>query len=289
MAQRESREGVPHLHLLCDREHPVEAVTEAENTGEPVLFLVLVGDEDQAHDLLVMRLRRFELRAPSRDVERKVYYRTFAMPDAFESPEQFRDALEDKGRGREFPRGPMLPLTRVSELIHNKGDVVLISTEMHYGDWKVRGPDKVVSFLEFFRRSWPSPSVGRRLVVCLNIRFDRDTWSDWWDHLFLSRRIRRELKDLGRRRPDLLKDRQVFVIEGVNRDHARDWRLLEEVQAALPALRLDEGELEEELKRLHRLSCGRFARLAAMRRFARNLQKLLVERVRDNRHTRSPA
>ena len=56
----------PHVHLLCDREDAVRVINSAVNSDESVLVFLIVGDEDQSHDLLVERLCVFELRRPGR-------------------------------------------------------------------------------------------------------------------------------------------------------------------------------------------------------------------------------
>lgn len=299
--QADPRGGVPHIHLLCDREEPVEAVRSfcdgSSNSCAPVLVLIILGDEEQAHDLLVERLRTFELRSVFRTgaegevrrEERKIYPKSFAMPDNFVDQDQFKSDLEDKIRGDNFPRSPYRSLAQVAEGFHRRGDVVLLDTEMFYGDWKNRGKAKVEAFLEFFWKSWPPPSGDRRLVVCLNVRFDQDIPFNWLRGQFLVPQIFRDLEELSRRRTDILPPDRIFEIKGVDRDQARHWRKLEKVVAALRNFSDDSVMLEKKLVKLHRQSRGLFGGLAPMERLAGGLRTLVKDLVENNPRTRSRA
>jgi hypothetical protein len=206
------------------------------------------------------------------------------MPDDFDTPGQFKRELEDEVRG-----SALGPLATVADDLHkNRGDIVLLDFEMDYSDWTNHGQAKVEAFLEFFRDLWPRPEGDRRLVVCLSIRFDHYIPSDWWNRVFLARRISKELHDLRRRRPELLPDNRIFKIEGVSRDQARAWRKREPVREALATLAIDHDDLLNPLDQLHHRLKSRLTQRAPMESFAENLRKL-VEDLVNNPQTRSQA
>jgi inactive STAND len=292
---------IPRLHVFCDREGPVKAARAAVESCCNVIpapsslhVFLIVGDEDQSHDLLIERLRDFELRSqgatsddrPSGGEDRIVHHKKFNMPQDFESIEQFQLDLENLVRGQELPRSKY-PREVVAERLSLLGHVVLIETEMVFGDWKTRGTKKLMAFLDFWRK-WPRPTGDRRLIVCLNIRYDRRDFVDRLDRLTLAPWIWWKVKRVAGGGQDRMTV-WCFRIDGVNRDHARRWLNEGRVSSALRPLRVTPSQLEDEVLDLHMRGRSWLTRRVPMKTFAKALETKVKELFTSRGKSRSPA
>ena len=279
---------IPRLHLLCDRDDPVQAVSAAIRSSDGVLVFLIVGYNDQSHDLLIERLRHYELRGHSaRSESGQVPYVWINMPERYRTEEHFQEKLEDEIRGADLPRWKC-DWSDVAKTFYRKGPVILVASEMNIADWKDRGPEKVRAFLEFWK-AWPPPMGQERIVVCLNVRIDRRTRLEKLKYRFVKSGVFQRLNQFVSDNQSLLPAERMFVIEGVKWEHAARWRKLERVRSALERFSLNPDDLEDELDQVHKNAIQWWDKLPTMKRFAKELEALIERTVQARGRGRTPA
>jgi hypothetical protein len=199
----------------------------------------------------------------------------FKLPEGY-SKEKYKDLLANAIWGGEFPRSED-GLKQLAGTLYRRGPVVLVATEMKLSDWKASGPEKVAAFFEFWK-AWPPPPGRERLVVCLNIRIDRRATLEKLRYRFVKSRVFQRLDQLISDDRNLVPADRKFLIEGVQTNHAAEWRNSEHVRRVLERFVSNPDDLEDALYQIHKEAKEWWDPLPTMKRFAKKLE-ILVETI----------
>jgi inactive STAND len=280
---------IPKIHLFCDRDDPVQSIRRAFGSSVGAIAFLIVGYEDQSHDLLIDRLNDYELRGQSARADGgQVPVKWVTIPERYPNKEEFKELLEIEIRGDELPVSQS-NLSDVAKTLYRKGPVSVVASEMFLGDWKTSGPEKVKAFLEFWK-DWPKPMGQERIVVCLNIRIDRREFRERLRYRIKKSPVFMRLERLIAGEQSLLPPDRNFVITGVKKEDAARLRKSEHVRAALSRFSLKSDDLEDNFVQVYK-DAARWQwwdSLPTMKRFAQKLETMIQKTIQARGRGRTP-
>jgi hypothetical protein len=174
---------------LCDRSEQEISLEETlrEHPPHRPLVCVVHGDEQECHDMFLLRLLRITLPNLLRLKASQVLGERYAMPwptrytPSTDPLDLFRSSLvKVLGCDSRATREEM------AHVLAREQEPVIIHSNLLTANWRRGGRKLIESFVECWR-GWPDLPPGRILIVCLFIKYERGRERNFWEKWRLSR------------------------------------------------------------------------------------------------------
>lgn len=170
------------IPYLCDRSEQVTDLEKAIQEHRPnrPFICVVHGDEQECHDMFLLRLLRKSLPRILRLKKDQTIREDYSMA----WPLSYKPGIEplDSFRGslaRMFECDSRASSKEMARKLAIEKDPVVIHTNLLTRDWKPAGRETIESFIKCWKE-WPDLLPGRILIVCIFLKYEKGKQRDFW-------------------------------------------------------------------------------------------------------------
>jgi hypothetical protein len=173
------------LPYLCDRSSQ-EAVLKAalekhEHLSHRPFVCIIHGDEQECHDMFLLRLQRITLPSLLNLKDGQILERSYPLewPESYQERLDAFDLFRDKLANR-LRCGSLASKEVMTRIIAREEKPLMIHSHLLTINWKHQGHKLTEAFLKLWN-NWPDLPENRILICCLFIKYQRSDRRRFWE------------------------------------------------------------------------------------------------------------
>lgn len=186
------------LPYLCDRSFQEsvlkDALENSKNLSHRPFVCIIHGDEQECHDMFLLRLQRITLPYLFNLKEGQILERSYPLewPESYKERSDAFDLFRDKLANR-LRCSSLASKEVMTRIIAREEKPLMIHSHLLTTNWKHQGRELTEAFLKLWN-SWPDLPENRTLICCLFIKYQRSDRRSFWEAPRF-RRHNREMKN----------------------------------------------------------------------------------------------